>query len=53
MRFVQPRDLTLQLLAVARYLGREPALDRDLLDLACQSFFDLDAVETINTARFD
>jgi hypothetical protein len=40
-------------IAVARYQERQPALERDLLDEACRVYFDLDALPTVNTARFD
>jgi hypothetical protein len=52
MRFVQPRNLVTQLIAIARYLGREPAMEPDLLDLACRNYFDLDGQATVNAAQF-
>ena len=52
MRFVQPRDLLIQLVAVARYYGHEPSLTPELLEQACLSYFDLDDVERVNTAQF-
>ena len=36
---VHPRDLIDQLLAIARYLQREPRMTPDLIDRACHSFF--------------
>lgn len=38
-RSVHPRDILDQLLDIARYLNRQPKLDRDLLDMACDSYF--------------
>jgi hypothetical protein len=52
MRFVQPRNLVTQVIAIARYLGREPSMERDLLDLACRNYFDLDGLATVNAAEF-
>jgi DNA-binding MarR family transcriptional regulator len=39
LRMCQPRDILDQLIAIARYLMREPALEPDLLDRACHSYF--------------
>lgn len=39
MRMCQPRDIVDQLVAIARYLKREPTLSPDLLDRACHSYF--------------
>ncbi|HVO43095.1 MAG TPA: hypothetical protein VMT34_10745 [Aggregatilineales bacterium] len=38
-RAVHPRDILDQLLDIARYLGRQPALTKELLDRACESYF--------------
>lgn len=50
MRMVQPRDLINQLIAIARYLGRPPAMHPDLLDRACRSYFVLDPAPAAATA---
>ena len=42
MRMVQPRDVVNQLIAIARYLDREPAMEPSLLNRACESYFVLD-----------
>jgi hypothetical protein len=52
MRFVQPRNLMNQVTAIARYLDREPAMETDLLDLACRNYFELDAVTGGTSAKF-
>ena len=39
MRFVHPRDILSQLLDIATYLNRPPALTKDLIDRACESYF--------------
>ncbi|MGH7609181.1 MAG: ATP-binding protein [Candidatus Dormibacteria bacterium] len=39
LRGCQPRDLVDQALSTARYLGREPALTRDLIDRVARSYF--------------
>ena len=39
LRMCQPRDILDQLTAIARYQMREPTLSRDLIDLACRSYF--------------
>ena len=39
LRSCHPRDLLEQLVDQARYLGRPPALEPDLIDLACESYF--------------
>jgi hypothetical protein len=46
---VQPRDLVNQLIAIAKYLDRPPAMDPDLLDRACKSLFVLES-KSSNTA---
>ncbi len=38
-RSVHPRDILDQLLDIARYLNRPPALQPDLIDMACDSYF--------------
>ncbi len=38
-RSVHPRDILDQLLDIARYLNRPPALQSDLIDMACDSYF--------------
>jgi hypothetical protein len=48
-RMVQPRDLVNQLIAIAKYLGKPAAMQPDLLDLACKSYFVLDNTRS-NTA---
>ncbi|MBI4477764.1 MAG: ATP-binding protein [Acidobacteria bacterium] len=42
-RACHPRDLIEQVMALARFQGREPSLARDLVDAACQSYFLMDA----------
>jgi SpoVK/Ycf46/Vps4 family AAA+-type ATPase len=39
LRASHPRDLCDQIIDIARYRGLEPAMTRDLLDLAAQSYF--------------
>ncbi len=39
LRSCHPRDIIEQLVDQARYLGRPPALDPDLIELACESYF--------------
>jgi hypothetical protein len=39
MRACHPRDLLDQVTALCRYQGREPAITRELLDAACESYF--------------
>ena len=39
LRACQPRDLLDLITALCRYRGEEPAVTRDLLDSACQSYF--------------
>jgi hypothetical protein len=39
MRACHPRDILEQVIDLARYQGREPAITRDLLDAACRSYF--------------
>jgi hypothetical protein len=39
LRFVHPRDLIAQIVAIARYLRREPVMEPDLLDRACRNYF--------------
>ncbi len=39
MRASHPRDLCDQIIDIARYRGLEPAMTRELLDLAAQSYF--------------
>jgi hypothetical protein len=36
---VHPRDILDQLIDIARYLNRPPALQPDLIDMACDSYF--------------
>jgi len=48
-RMVQPRDIVNQLIAIAKYLGQPPAMEPDLLNRACQSYFVLDNTRS-NTA---
>ncbi|MBO9310084.1 MAG: ATP-binding protein [Chloroflexi bacterium] len=38
-RSVHPRDILDQLIDIARYLNRPPALQPDLIDMACESYF--------------
>lgn len=38
-RACHPRDLIEQVVALARFQGRQPVLSRDLVDAACQSYF--------------
>jgi predicted ATPase with chaperone activity len=38
-RSVHPRDILDQLIDIARYLNRPPALQPDLIDMACDSYF--------------
>ncbi|MBA2446576.1 MAG: ATP-binding protein [Chloroflexi bacterium] len=52
LRMVQPRDLVNQLIAQAKYLGRPPAMEPDLLDRACRSYFVLDPTPASTAARF-
>lgn len=39
LRASHPRDLCDQILDIARYIGEEPAMTRDLLDKAAESYF--------------
>ena len=39
MRACHPRDLIEQVVDQCRYQNREPAITRDLLDIACSSYF--------------
>src|SRR5260221_14355987 len=39
LRAVHPRDILDQLLDIARYLNRPPALTKDLIDRACEAYF--------------
>jgi predicted ATPase with chaperone activity len=39
LRSNHPRDIVEQLLDVSAYLGMEPALNKDLIDRACESYF--------------
>lgn len=39
LRASHPRDLCDQIIDIARYLSVEPAMSRELLDRACQSYF--------------
>ncbi len=43
LRACHPRDLLDQVTALCRYQGREPAITRELLDAACDSYFLNDA----------
>ena len=38
-RACHPRDLIAQVIDIARYLDVEPTLSKDLIDLACESYF--------------
>jgi len=38
-RACHPRDLTDQIIDIARYMNKEPALSKELIDLACASYF--------------
>ena len=49
-RMVQPRDLVNQLIAIAKYLGEPPAMEPDLLNRACKSYFVMDTTPSANTA---
>jgi predicted ATPase with chaperone activity len=50
-RMVQPRDLVNQLIAIAKYLGKPAAMQPDLLDLACKSYFVLDTTRSTTAAQ--
>jgi hypothetical protein len=50
-RMVQPRDLVNQLIAIAKYLDRPPAMDPDLLDRACKSLFVLETTPSQTAAH--
>lgn len=50
-RMVQPRDLVNQLIAIAKYLDRTPAMDPDLLDRACKSLFVLESKSSTTAAH--
>ena len=39
LRACHPRDLLDQVLALCRYRGIEPTINRELLDAACASYF--------------
>jgi hypothetical protein len=39
MRSCHPRDLLEQITALCRYQGREPVINRELLDAACRAYF--------------
>jgi len=39
LRSCQPRDLLEQVTAMCRYLGRPPAITRELIDAACDAYF--------------
>ncbi len=39
MRSCHPRDILEQLVDTARFLGRQPELAQDLIDMACHSYF--------------
>jgi len=39
LRASHPRDLCDQILDIARYIGEEPAMTRDLIDKAAESYF--------------
>ena len=39
MRACHPRDLVEQVVDICRYQKREPAITRELLDMACGSYF--------------
>jgi hypothetical protein len=48
---VQPRDLVNQLIAIAKYLDRSPAMEPDLLNWACKSLFVLDNTRSQTAAH--
>ena len=50
MRACHPRDLVEQVVDLSRYQGREPALSRELIDAACESYFVERVVETLPAA---
>jgi hypothetical protein len=52
MRFVHPRDLVNQVVAIADYLRQPPRMTPDLLDRACRSYFVQEMVGSGTTARF-
>lgn len=39
LRFVHPRDILSQLIDIATYLDKPPALTKELIDQACESYF--------------
>jgi SpoVK/Ycf46/Vps4 family AAA+-type ATPase len=39
LRACHPRDILDEILDISRYLGVQPAMSRDLIDLACTSYF--------------
>ena len=47
MRACHPRDLIEQVVDMSRYQGREPLLSRELIDIACQSYF----IERVEPAK--
>jgi hypothetical protein len=51
LRFVQPRDLIAQVVAIAQYLNREPAMEPELLDRACRNYFITDTRSGPTQAR--
>ena len=50
-RMVQPRDIVNQLIAIAKYLDRPAAMDPELLDRACQSYFVMDTAPSKTAAH--
>ncbi|MGE3912881.1 MAG: ATP-binding protein [Chloroflexota bacterium] len=50
-RMVQPRDLVNQLIAIAKYLDKPPAMEPELLDRACKSYFVLDSTPSQTAAQ--
>jgi hypothetical protein len=50
-RMVQPRDIVNQLIAIAKYLGRTAAMEPELLNRACDSYFVMDSTPSKTAAR--
>jgi hypothetical protein len=50
-RMVQPRDIVNQLIAIAKYMGKPAAMEPDLLDRACKSYFVLDTTRSQTAAQ--
>ena len=51
MRACHPRDLLEQITALCRYQGREPVINRELLDAACSSYFVDEPPEAARTRK--